>query len=177
MSLLGSFGKALIGGVTGFATGGIAGAGVGLVRGFTGGGGAPPPGPLPALPFNTGYGSLPGVNMPFQVNGPGGVPLPGFNPKGITVGAGGTCPRGYHLNKHALAASKSHGAVPAHSMCVRNRKINPLNPRAVTRSLRRLKRARKIVAKLHAFGTSRAVARVGGRGHRPGCGCVVCRRR
>jgi hypothetical protein len=87
-----------------------------------------------------------GINMPFKVTGPGGIPLPGFG--------GGTqtsCPRGFHLNKHALAASKKHGAVAARTMCVRNRHMNPMNYRALTRSLRRVKRATKIVSKLHHF--------------------------
>lgn len=172
MSLLGSFGKALVGGVTGFATGGFAGAAVGLASSFQGGGSKPGTAMVPY----TGGGSPAGVpdwlNIGPKITMPFGLGLPGFGPAAAT-----SCPKGYHLNKHPLAASKRHGAVAAHSMCVRNRHLNPLNPKAVTRSLRRLKRARKLVTKLHAFGTSRSVARVGGRGHRPGCGCVVCRRR
>lgn len=140
MSLLGTLGH-IAGGVIGFATGGVPGAiaGAGL--------GPKPPSSLPSsVP---GFG---GFQMPFPVNGPGGIPLPGYNPGGGNAPVNGQCQRGYHLNKHALAASKRHGAVPAHSICVRNRSINPLNARAITRSLKRVKRANKIIRKLHAFG-------------------------
>lgn len=43
----------------------------------------------------------------------------------------GQCPPGYHLNK----ADGPKG--PKGSYCVRNRKMNPLNPRALKRGLRR----------------------------------------
>ena len=164
MSLL----SGLTGAIGGFLTGGPGGAIVGAISGLSGGSSG-----KPALP-NTGYGSLPGINMPFQVKGPGGVPLPGYNPQGITAGAGGSCPRGYHLNKKPLAASRTHGAVPALSTCVRNRHINPLNARAITRSLRRVKRARKLVSKLQSFGGTRRLA---AGGHKAGCGCFRCRKR
>lgn len=174
MSLLGSIGKAItqIGGAAvGFATGGIGGAiaGSGLLR---------PPASLPAAPGAMSFGVPdwlnvgPKINMPFPVTGPGGSQLPGYAP-GAT---NGQCPRGYHLNKHALAPSKQHGAVAPRSMCVRNRSINPLNPRAVTRSLKRLKRARKLVSKLQSFGAPRRLSS-GRPGHKAGCGCVACRRR
>lgn len=67
----------------------------------------------------------------------------------ITPTAGQGCPRGYHLNKHALPASRSHGAVGPRSICVRNRHMNPLNHRADSRALRRLKRADKMTRKIH----------------------------
>ena len=171
MSIIGQLIGGAIGGIKGFATGGFVGAGVGAITGFAGGGG---PGTAVATLPNTGYGSQPGINFPFQVKGPGGVPLPGYNPQGITAGAGGSCPRGYHLNRKPLAASKTHGAVPAFSTCVRNRHINPLNARAITRSLRRVKRARKLVSKLQSFGATR---RLTSGGHKPGCGCFRCRKR
>lgn len=65
------------------------------------------------------------------------------------AGQNGSCPRGFHLNKHALPASKRHGAVPARSLCVRNRHLNALNGRAAGRALRRLKRADKMTRKIH----------------------------
>jgi hypothetical protein len=49
----------------------------------------------------------------------------------ITAGAKGMCPPGYHLNK----ADSIKG--PKGSYCVKNRKMNPLNPRALKRALRR----------------------------------------
>jgi hypothetical protein len=130
----------------------------------------------PQLPFGLGGGPI--INMPTPggrpIPGPGGVPTPGFGNTSVTA-----CPKGYHLNKHALAPTKRHGGVAAHSMCVRNRKINPLNHRALSRSLRRLKRAGKLVRKLHGVGGQRRLtAGSSGRsGHRPGCGCFACKRR
>jgi len=76
---------------------------------------------------------------------------------GAAVGASGA-PRGYHLNKHPLAACKSHGAVPARSMYVRNRRMNPLNPRALRKALHREKSARKLMGKLHIFHAHRSIA-------------------
>ena len=149
MSLLGSIGG-IVGGIGGFISGGPAGAIAGYKLGSSLGGGSAPTPSLPSGfgPFVPAQGG--GLSMPFPVNGPGGVPLPGYNPA-PSSGTGGTCPRGYHLNKHALAASKHHGALPARSTCVRNRHLNPMNPRALSRALRREKRARKIVRKLHVF--------------------------
>lgn len=140
--------KSLAGGLVrigaGALTGGIGGA---LGAAFGGAGRAPSaPGGPPGF-------SGSGFNMPFVVKGPGGVPLPGFG--------GGTqtsCPKGYHLNKRPLAACKKHGAVGARSICVRNRSMNPMNYRALTRGLRRIKRAQKVVRKLHKFGPQRRVA-------------------
>jgi hypothetical protein len=174
---------ALAGAISGAMRGGIPGALIGGVAGWQGGGGAgtsitkaTPTMPMGAPPAGPSGGG--GIT----IGGPYGIDIfSGQNPfsyfgKGAVAGTGaGSCPKGYHLNKHPLAASKHHGAMPAHSMCVRNRHMHPLNSRAIVRSLRRIKRASKIVRKLHAFGGVRAVA---GRrsGHRPGCRCVTCRR-
>ena len=152
----------------GLLSGGIAGG----ITGLLGSGGTSITRATPTSP--TGFGGGP-FNLPTPpVYGPGGVALPGFGGSTPTQ-----CPKGYHLNKHPLAPTKHHGALPAHSMCVRNRKMQALNSRAITRSLRRIKRASKIVRKLHAFsGPRRLSAGPAPRGgHRPGCGCVVCRRR
>lgn len=155
--------RAGAGAAAGFATGGIGGAITSFI-GQRGAGGGGSPGP-----------ATPGIfNMPFNVPGPGGKFLPGF---GGTQNAT-ACPKGYHLNKHALAAGKRHGAQAAHTMCVRNRKINPLNARALTRSLRRLKRASKLVKKLHGVGGQRRIGPGSSSGgHKPGCGCFRCRKR
>jgi len=172
VSIVGQLLGGAIGAVTGFAKGGFIGAGVGAVTGFAGGGGGGGPGTsvVPYQPPGGGGGIFGNQTMPFglptvgQVTGTGwGSPAPG-----------GTCPKGYHLNRKPLAASKRHGVVAAGTMCVRNRHINPLNARAITRSLRRVKRARKLVAKLHSFAPAR---RLGSGGHKPGCGCFRCRKR
>lgn len=170
MSLLGiNWGGALTGAVGGFLTGGPAGAIAGGVVG-----GIRPPGspvqPMPvnlpqlpsgSTPFNipqiyAGGGSISiggqnGINLggSLQLGGSGG---PGATPTTTAaVAAQGACPRGYHLNKHALSASRRHAALPARSICVRNRSMNPLNPRALRRALRREKSARHLISKLHVF--------------------------
>jgi hypothetical protein len=77
----------------------------------------------------------------------------------------GVCPKGYHLNKHTLPPSKKHGWVPARTWCVRNRHMHPLNSRAASRSITRLKRAGKMFRKIGNF--------VGPKHHRAPakCGC------
>lgn len=132
--------KSVLGGIVkvgvGLATGGVGGA----ISSVIGGAGRPNFGPQ--------------ISMPFPVKGPGGVALPGFGTPAQTA-----CPRGYHLNKKPLAACKKHGAVAARTICVRNRSVNPMNYRALTRSLKRIKRAQKIVRKIHAFAPARRAAK------------------
>lgn len=65
--------------------------------------------------------------------------------------AAGCAPSGYHLNKGPLPASKKHGAVPAHSIMVRNRHMNALNGSAARRAIRRLKGARKAFRDIERF--------------------------
>lgn len=84
--------------------------------------------------FPQGGGNPPGIQLPggMTVN-PFGI-LPGGEPF-ITptrvVPVDGRCPPGWHLNKQ----DGKYG--PAGTYCVRNRKPNPLNPRALKRSLNR----------------------------------------
>lgn len=151
MSLL----SGVLGAVGGFITGGPAGAILGGISGYQGGPGGSPgtsiairPPNLPAIGAGGGYN--------IGIGGPGGINFGGNF--GLNVGAGaggapvgGACPKGWHLNKHPLAASKKHGAVPARSICVRNRSMNPLNPRALRKALSREKRARKLLSRLHIF--------------------------
>lgn len=159
VSLLGTIGAA-IGGVGGFVTGGVAGAVAGATAGRRIGdavsGGATPGGP-PANPIPTGgfiglgsgisstggkpacalgdfAGALAGTCAPFGI---GATPTPAAG-----------CMKGYHLNKHALGATKRHGAVPAHSVLVRNRHMNAGNARAATRAIHRLKAAHRIFKKI-----------------------------
>lgn len=60
--------------------------------------------------------------------------------------AGGACPTGFHLDKRTR------------SKCVRNRRMNPLNGRAASRAIRRIKGARKMLQKIER-GLPRAKAR------------------
>lgn len=148
MSLLGSIGKGLAGIAKG-AVSMIPVAGPALA-------GLIPQGGRPAGP------AMPAISNPFvgvqagAALGPfsGGVSIGKTTTYGGNVNFSGTgngagCPKGYHLNKHALPASKRHGAVPARSLCVRNRHLNALNGRAAGRALRRLKRADKMTRKIH----------------------------
>lgn len=75
--------------------------------------------------------SPPGGRMAFGPQGVGGPAGPGG---GASAGPG---VRGYHLNKHALGATKKHGAVPAKSIMVRNRHMNVANVRALRRAAQR----------------------------------------
>ena len=67
----------------------------------------------------------PGPARPIEIDV--GSMLPGGEP----FISRGQCPPGYHLNK----ADGPKG--PKGSYCVKNRKMNPLNPRALKRGLRR----------------------------------------
>lgn len=94
--------------------------------------------------------------------------LPGFLKPGGFAGKGGRvalqdgrCPRGYHLNKHKLSDGTEAGSV-----CVRNRSMNALNGRAAMRAVRRVKRAEKLVRKLHIFKPIHRLAA------RSSCNCV-----
>jgi len=110
---------------------------------------APPP---PTLPQFGGFaGASVGAALgPFSIQGQVGKTQTTTYSGGVAVspGAGGACPKGYHLNKNPLAASKRHGAVPARSICVRNRHMNPMNGRAVSRAARRIHRGEKLLRRI-----------------------------
>lgn len=110
-------------------TGGITGVIVDILGGLIGGRGpaAPilpqaPSGPLPQLPTNGPF-TLGGAIPP--TNGCGCLPL---------GGPALACCKGFHLNK----ATGCDGTPPG-SKCVRNRRMNALNPRALRRATSRLK--------------------------------------
>lgn len=83
---------------------------------------------------------LPGISL----EGAPTVPVAGQRlPPGVLAnipasgaGLGGACPMGFHLDKRTR------------SRCVRNRRMNPLNGRAATRAIRRIKGARKMLQKI-----------------------------
>lgn len=72
-----------------------------------------------------GAGPEAGAPINYPESGAAGVPM--------MTGAGvkGMCPPGYHPNKSDSIKG------PKGSYCVRNRRMNPLNPRALRRALRR----------------------------------------
>jgi len=94
----------------------------------------PLPTPRPRLPLPPGgRGPVPGgggrIPIPIPIPFPSGL----FN-GGTGCGPTNPCCRGEHLNKSMDCAGN-----PAGTKCVRNRRMNPLNPRALRRATRRLK--------------------------------------
>jgi hypothetical protein len=117
---------------------------------------------LPQIPSQTGLVNIvhppalvPGVGM--VANG-GNQTQSGFGGSSTTTAA--ACERGYHRNKTGYY-SKKYGYIPAGSVCVKNRKRNPLNPRALSRSIARISSAKNAAAFL-----SRVTVR-----EKAGCGC------
>ncbi len=95
--------------------------------------------PLPGRP--------PIVLQPVQqvpVPGPRGT-LERFFPGGATGMMG--CPSGFHPNKSSYFL-QSGEFVPAGSRCVRNRRRNPLNPRALDRAIGRITSAKRASRKM-----------------------------
>lgn len=102
------------------------------VQGYVG-----PSGALPVLLGNPLPGlQVPGTNTTINPTAilPGGRP---FTQPTSSVAMNGQCPKGFHLNKQ----DGKYGA--AGTYCVRNRSLNPLNPRALKRGLRRAERFEK----------------------------------
>lgn len=140
-SLLGALGGA----IGGFFTGGPVGAVLGGIGGALGGSSNPitpsgtpggsqvTSGYAPVIPFSSGQ--IPGIQIGGKTINPGNI-LPGgqpfIQPTRTTMVAPGVCSaRGYH-------PVKQHGKYgAAGTYCVRNRHLNPLNPRALKRALRR----------------------------------------
>jgi len=110
-------------------------------------------------------GSLPGIGPTVRMPGTGlTIPLPqprSLFPGGATQsgyegpatgalvgapirGAGAQCTSGYHFNRTGYF-TKRYGFIEKGSICVRNRKRNPLNPRALSRAMARLSSAKKAV--------------------------------
>jgi hypothetical protein len=97
-------------------------------------------------------GNSPTINQTFGLTPVGSQPVLRSPFTDVKSGSSSTAPTGqrsgYHLNKHALPACKSHGAVPARSILVRNRHRNPANGAAIKRAASRLKAAEKIFRKV-----------------------------
>lgn len=115
-------------------------------------GGSKPPGTAITLPGTVGgQVSFPGgtaVGLQFQPFTPARVPGrgrlppftatgPGVLPGGGITGAG--CPSGYHLDKRTG------------TRCVRNRRMNVANPRALRRSMRRVSGFEKLARRTISF--------------------------
>lgn len=114
-----------------------------------------------------GMGASITFNNPFR-HGSGLIGRLGFgqNKGGRIDPDNGTCPRGYHLNKHKLS-----DGTDARTVCVRNRSMNVLNGRAAARAVARVKRAEKMVRKLKLFKPVHRLALGKPCGHRGSCSC------
>jgi len=132
---------------------------------------------VPAKPISVAsVGSMPGIGPVLRG---GGINLPMIPGRSIPVGAAAPYPglvppsifpqqqpggpdfssprpgvgcdqAGYHRNRTGYF-TKRYGWVEKGSVCVKNRKRNPLNPRALSRSLARLTSAKKAVRCLADF--------------------------
>lgn len=139
---------------------------------------------LPPLPSQTPTFS--GV----QIGGPSGVQVgtsrpgvgtavaptgPGVTGALVGAGAGTPCVAGYHYNKSRYYSTR-YGVVEKGSVCVKNRRRNPLNPRALSRAMSRVKSAQKAVRCLQLFAgpAARASSKARSNGK---SGCKSCKRR
>ncbi len=92
---------------------------------------APGPGIMPTGPMAPPGAGFPGVGLPM-------LPGPGVA-RGGGAYMGGACPAGYHPDKRTG------------TRCVRNRRMNIANPRALRRSMRRVKGFEKLARKTISF--------------------------
>jgi len=121
-----------------------------------GGGGAPM---MPPLPMAMVSGPSQGPGTSVIVAPKGGVV--GAVQRALPGGATGyevlACPSGYHANK-ADYFLKDGTFVARGSKCVRNRRRNPLNPRALRAALGRVDAGKTWQAKLHDVTTAKYTA-------------------
>lgn len=126
-SAIGGALKRVGGAAVGFVTGGAAGAVRGAINpgSIFGGAPAPPGSQLPTLP------PIPTIS---QV----GTTAIGHVMSGsVSAAPGGMAPRGYHLNRSGYFLKSGQYVAPG-TRWVRNRSRNPLNPRALRRSISRV---------------------------------------
>jgi hypothetical protein len=91
----------------------------------------------------------------FGMNGGPGAP---GAPSAAAAGVGTkiACPSGFHANKsgyHTMA-----GFVPKGSRCVRDRRRNPMNPRALDRAISRVDSGKRLQGKLATISTAKWTA-------------------
>jgi len=178
--LFGSIFKGITGAVGGFLSGGPLGAITGAARGV----GIVPSKPQifvsqsPAPGTRITAGSMPptlsrpGIGSGVQIGGPSGLQigsfplgtnLPSSPSSGPLVGsqqAAACTVRGYHHNKSTYY-TKKYGVIQKGTVCVKNRRRNPLNPRALSRALARLESAKKATSCLARYSIR----------PKKGCGC------
>jgi hypothetical protein len=162
---LGKLGKAAIGGAVGLATGGVSGAITGAATPFIGtstraaaglaqpaGGPGVPRTAIPTLPL-PGGARLTGPNL--LMAPPTSAPRTGTGT--MSNGMKLACPAGFHPNK-ASYFLKSGQFVPEGTRCVRNRRRNPLNPRALRKAIGRIDAGKTWQAKLSEISTGKHTA-------------------
>jgi hypothetical protein len=165
--------NAITGGIKGFMGGGKAQGTTAAISGASQGMALTGPLGTNAQGFNLpsgagGVGVGPGGGGGFNIGGPYGITLGGgvggagggggLLAPGLTApAAGGAVMSGYHLNKHGYYTKGGHYVAPR-SKQVKNRRRNPLNPRALHRSLARLHSAKHAIKALHLIPPRRQVA-------------------
>jgi hypothetical protein len=124
-----------------------------------------------SLPGMGPWPTLPGRTQPSDGGIPG--PVEWMKNQGVRFPdqATGGCPSGYHPNKSGYYTKG--GYVAPGTACVKNRKRNPLNPRAASRAMARLTSAKKATRAITKFfGESRRPARaISSSSGKKGCGC------
>lgn len=133
----------LIGGIGGFLRGGPTGAISGAVSGFRGQprAAAPRALQLPASPWHRG--PMPGTG---QVRAPGAIAAIQRALPGGATGMQG-CPAGHRPNKTAYFL-KDGSFVDVGTRCVKIRRRNPLNPRALSRAIGRIESGKRAAKRL-----------------------------
>lgn len=184
MSIFGSIFKGITGAVGGFLTGGPAGAIGGAAKGLGIIGKPTPATPArPMLAPSVNVGTFPvlqragpgGAQYPDSTVSRGGLTIQGPFGTGLQAGGGSTsyypavpaapgggkaCPVGFHWNRTAYYTQR--GLVGKGTKCVKNRRRNPLNARALSRSMSRITSAKKaahFLDRIHFGPPHRAKAR------------------
>lgn len=124
---------------TGFAAGGPTGAAIAGLTSTIQPMGTSAQVPRALRPSQFGLPSLPAIGQGFgppATVGPGTQRLRRIAAGQVVPGAQGLCPTGFHPAKDGSAR------------CVRNRRMNPLNPRAARRAIRRIKGAMKMLRQI-----------------------------
>ena len=121
------------------------------------------------------------VGIASQIPLPPLPPMPFSDPRGNTTqggtsgtdwndragnGTGTPCRSGFHYNKSGYF-TKKYGYIEKGTVCVKNRKRNPLNPRAASRALSRLSSTRKAMK-----GIERLMHKIGGGSKRSSFGAL-----
>jgi len=120
----------------------------GIAGGLLGGGFAGPGLPGPVTPTVSRFGGV----MPISLAQAGQIPTPGIAgrlQRAIPGGATGMqgCGQGFRPNKSGYYVQGRGGGegvyVEPNTVCVRSRRMNPLNPRALSRAMRRIESAKR----------------------------------